>query len=46
MSIINNFSKKQEESFNAKINDEGVIFSRKVYGFAGQILSTLNQQLT
>ena len=45
VSIINNFAKKQEESFNAKCSEEGVIFSRKVYGFAGQILATLSQQL-
>ena len=45
MNIINNFAKKQEESFNAKCSEEGVIFSRKVYGFAGQILATLSQQL-
>lgn len=45
INIITTFSKKQEESFNAKINEEGVMFSRKVYGFAGQILSTLAQQL-
>ena len=43
--VINNFAKKQEESFNAKFNEEGVMFSRKVYGFAGQILTTLQQQL-
>jgi hypothetical protein len=45
VAIIFGFSRKQEESFNAKCNDEGVMFSRKVYGFAGQILSTLSQQL-
>jgi len=46
INIISDFSKKQEESLNAKCNEEGVMFSRKVHGLAGQILSTLHQQLT
>lgn len=44
--IIYNFSKKQEESINLKNSDEAVMFSRKVYGLADQILSNLNQQLS
>jgi hypothetical protein len=43
---INNYSKLQEESFNSKYNDEGVMFSKKVYGLANQILSMLMQQLS
>jgi hypothetical protein len=46
VNVISNFARKQEESFNAKCSDEGVIFSRKVYAFAGNILASLSQQLT
>jgi hypothetical protein len=43
--IIETYCRSQEEALIAQSGEEGVMFSKKVYGFARPILSSLMTQL-